>query len=757
MRDSATEINLVSKDTKKSSTVLKQGWLKKQGGALGIYKNRWCVFTDDAIFKYYDSEDAKDENRKGKGDVSFKTIREHGQDGKNFYVTTYKKKWLFQAKDEIEAGDWLHSLRQPMGDVILDAIRPRLKKNQPSQALDPAAGFNDGATELKRAPEAHTVPFGDTQATEPAKPAELVVADENFSSREDVEIPVPTWKNKIVTEEEKSSSKISIEIEDDFERESTPIPKSNSPQVTTMQKTKPSFVPSPVKPTCCDFCCGNDSEVEARFLMSLPISAAISLLDVVLDIIVICTGWFEWQSYHSWHGLSYDYYPSNKITFLLSCVFVISGSFGFYNALVTNPTTMWFVKVASLFGMGSTAQALKIWIFGLNGMHHQVGESDIAIYESLKISEQCIRAPISGLLQISSYNLLTYRYSPFAPTEFASIVLCVISFASGVTFRKVADTKHYLAWQLKLMMFFYIASDYLLAANTLFILVFIIDEDRFSILPLLLISVPVFIASMCSYSWCEWRWMEGLQQALMSTFSISPLFDIYYRHAEIGYNNFAFICVWYRHILFASSGVVEIVFFLTFANETPVRMLILVLFTICFSAVFFIAFCDTIKAAYVVSLGTKKELSGSNKLKWQAFADSIGETFGRTPKVALTILSRYNKNKFPNRKNKFGAHDRAGYDDDLFIESELQSMTKVTNVHFLANVELDYSSHSKILCEQILTLDKKNPCAWKRLAELERETENFGAARANFEKCLEIDPNHSAAQRGIYDLDEMGV
>ena len=54
-------------------------------------------------------------------------------------------------------------------------------------------------------------------------------------------------------------------------------------------------------------------------------------------------------------------------------------------------------------------EALKIWIFGLNGRHHLDEESDIAIFKSLKISEQNIEAPIAGLLQI--FNLvLRFQY-----------------------------------------------------------------------------------------------------------------------------------------------------------------------------------------------------------------------------------------------------------------------------------------------------------------------------------------------------------
>lgn len=814
MRDRAvTEINLpIKPENPKFSSkitrllgksvplVLKQGWLKKQGGALGAYKDRWCVFTDDAILKYYDSEDAREENRKGKGDVSFKIIREYDQDGKNFHVTTDKKKWVFQAKDETEAGDWLHMLRKPMGDAILEAVR--LKKKNPFEDSKITLPFSvhpipsdrlDQALKSPK-PEARRVHFSD-QPKDVVKRAELVIAKEN--SRKDVEVPVLSWKNKIATEEDRNPSKV-IEIEDDLADTPTPLPrclsnrtatKCPSPTVsrqaarpfepTTIskifktKKTVPSFVPSPVKPKCRDFCCGNASEVEARFLRLLPISVVIGLLDVVFDILVISKGWsrYEWQWFDSgtsWYR--YDRQHQLILILALTCVFAISGLVGLYNAVVTNPTTMWFVKVASFLGMGSTAQALKIWIFGLNGRHHEVAESDIAIYESLKVSEQYFRAPISGLLQINLFfndfgdNFLVYGF-----LELASTLLCVISFASGVTSRKAADTKYYLAWQLQLMMFFYVAFDYLLV-----LCIFFSGTHRLEAVPtniaslLLMISVPAFFASMYSSSWREKRGLYGLQQALMSILSISPLFDIYYKHAEMGHNNFAFLCVWYRHILLGSSAVYRYGWsFPTFLDVVAtdsnvpriifVFILVLVFLTICFTAVFFAAFCDTIKAAYLVSLGTKKELSGygqSSKLKWRAFADSIGETFGRTPKVALAILSRYNKNKFPDRR------DRAGYDEDLFLENELHSVANVTNVDFLC-VKLGFydqtftNSSSKVLCEQILTLDTKNPHAWKRLAKLEMEKKNVRAARANFERCLEADPNDSVAQRGIYDLNDI--
>ena len=84
-----------------------------------------------------------------------------------------------------------------------------------------------------------------------------------------------------------------------------------------------------------------------------------------------------------------------------------------------------------------------------------------------------------------------------------------------------------------------------------------------------------------------------------------------------------------------------------------VFLVILCIICLCCGVVFFVILPATIKAFYVVSLGAKKELSGSEKSDWQNFTNSIGETFGRTMKAALAILTRYNESKYPNRSDNF--------------------------------------------------------------------------------------------------------
>ncbi len=46
------------------------------------------------------------------------------------------------------------------------------------------------------------------------------------------------------------------------------------------------------------------SEVETKFLILLPFSAAISLLDVVLDIYVICSGYDQWNESAGNNGIT---------------------------------------------------------------------------------------------------------------------------------------------------------------------------------------------------------------------------------------------------------------------------------------------------------------------------------------------------------------------------------------------------------------------------------------------------------------------
>ena len=37
------------------------------------------------------------------------------------------------------------------------------------------------------------------------------------------------------------------------------------------------------------------------------------------------------------------------------------------------------------------------------------------------------------------------------------------------------------------------------------------------------------------------------------------MFDIYFKHAEIGYNQFALTCIWCRHIWAAGNGLLAVV------------------------------------------------------------------------------------------------------------------------------------------------------------------------------------------------------
>jgi len=93
--------------------VLKEGWLKKKAGPLGISRKRYCVLYQNGILRYYTETDKSEEHRKGKGDVSFQTIKSTTHDGKKFTVENENKVWQFEAEDFVEAADWLAKFELP--------------------------------------------------------------------------------------------------------------------------------------------------------------------------------------------------------------------------------------------------------------------------------------------------------------------------------------------------------------------------------------------------------------------------------------------------------------------------------------------------------------------------------------------------------------------------------------------------------------------------------------------------------------------
>jgi len=93
--------------------VLKEGWLKKKAGPLGISRKRYCVLYQNGVLRYYTDDDKKEEHRKGKGDVSFRTIKQTTHDGKKFTVENENKVWQFEADDFVDAADWLAKFEIP--------------------------------------------------------------------------------------------------------------------------------------------------------------------------------------------------------------------------------------------------------------------------------------------------------------------------------------------------------------------------------------------------------------------------------------------------------------------------------------------------------------------------------------------------------------------------------------------------------------------------------------------------------------------
>jgi len=97
----------------KDVAILKEGWLKKKAGPLGITRKRYCVLYQNGILRYYSEDDQRKEHRKGKGDVSFQTLKGTNHDGKKFTVENENKVWHFEADDFIEAADWLAKFEIP--------------------------------------------------------------------------------------------------------------------------------------------------------------------------------------------------------------------------------------------------------------------------------------------------------------------------------------------------------------------------------------------------------------------------------------------------------------------------------------------------------------------------------------------------------------------------------------------------------------------------------------------------------------------
>jgi len=93
--------------------VIKEGWLKKTAGPLGIARSRYCVLYENGVLRYYSDADCSEEHRKGKGDVNFREIKQTTHDGSKFTVENENKVWQFEANDFVEAADWLSKFELP--------------------------------------------------------------------------------------------------------------------------------------------------------------------------------------------------------------------------------------------------------------------------------------------------------------------------------------------------------------------------------------------------------------------------------------------------------------------------------------------------------------------------------------------------------------------------------------------------------------------------------------------------------------------
>lgn len=96
-----------------TASVLKEGWLLKKAGPLGIARKRYCVLYSNGVLRYYTEASKSEESRKGKGDVNFRTIKSTSHDDKKFTIENDLKVWNFEADDFIEAADWISKFEIP--------------------------------------------------------------------------------------------------------------------------------------------------------------------------------------------------------------------------------------------------------------------------------------------------------------------------------------------------------------------------------------------------------------------------------------------------------------------------------------------------------------------------------------------------------------------------------------------------------------------------------------------------------------------
>merc|ERR1740124_804741 len=105
---------------------VKVGWLeKKKDGMFKFWRERWCILDIEAFLRYYDSQNAIEAKRKGKGDDAccFSVINDIKRKGREFTVVTETKTWHFRAKTPKIAVEWI--------DAFNEVSNPKRKESEP--------------------------------------------------------------------------------------------------------------------------------------------------------------------------------------------------------------------------------------------------------------------------------------------------------------------------------------------------------------------------------------------------------------------------------------------------------------------------------------------------------------------------------------------------------------------------------------------------------------------------------------------------
>ena len=90
-------------------TLVKEGWLEKQGGFIKNWKNRWFVLTSDMII-YYRVPNREEMGRFELNPECSVSIENDLKNGPCFSVSTSKRKYLIVANSNETRDEWINAI-----------------------------------------------------------------------------------------------------------------------------------------------------------------------------------------------------------------------------------------------------------------------------------------------------------------------------------------------------------------------------------------------------------------------------------------------------------------------------------------------------------------------------------------------------------------------------------------------------------------------------------------------------------------------